>query len=312
MSRLIPVWIDTDTGVDDAVALLCAFQLDHLLIKGISAVAGNVGHDRTFVNARNVCSLAKKEDIKVYPGAHKPLMIDLQDAAFVHGKDGLGGAIIPESKAIVEEKKAWDALYEAALEAKGNLEIVAVGPLTNIAISLYKHPDLTQYVKRILIMGGAAMGGNCTPCSEFNIHTDPHAAETVFKCGIPIVMFGLDVTMKAYLEVEEVQKMAQDKTAVSEFYLKSTKSNIDLYTRYYRPMLCLHDVCPVLYLKYPDLFTGKKAGVYVETQGEISFGKTVTDLWSDAKFPKRQTLVILDVKRNQFRDVVAKLLAKYK
>ncbi len=312
MQDLIPVWIDTDTGVDDAVALLCALQLENIFIKGISAVAGNVGHDRTFVNARNVCSLAKREDIKVYPGAIKPLIVDLQDASYVHYADGLGGAIIPASKAKIETKKAWDAIYEAALEAKGELEIVAIGPLTNIAICLYKYPDLVKYVKRILIMGGAISGGNCTACSEFNIHVDPHAAETVFKCGIPIVMFGLDVTMKAFLEVEEVYEMAKNGTNISKFYLSSTKSNIDVYAKNYRPMLCLHDVCPVIYLKYPKIFSGQMAGVYVETQSAISFGKTVSDLWSDTKFKDRHTLVMLDVQRELFRDIVANLLMKYK
>lgn len=311
MSHKIPVWLDTDTGVDDAIALLCAFQLDQIEVKGVSSVAGNVSHDHTFINARNVVSLAGKESIPVYPGAEKPLMIDLEDAAFVHGADGLGGSIIPESKAPWETKKAWDAIYEEAVKSNGELELVAVGPLTNVALCLYKHPDLVQYVKRILIMGGAIQGGNCTPCSEFNIHADPQAAQTVFKAGIPLVMFGLDVTMKAYLEVDEVYSMAKNPTEVNRFYLECTKSNIDLYARLYRPMLCLHDVCPVLYLQYPELFEGQQAGVYVETQSEICFGKTVSDLWSDRKFPVRQTQVMLDVKREEFRDIISSLLNRY-
>ena len=99
MTDLIPIWIDTDTGVDDAVALLCALKLDKLAIRGISAVAGNVEHAKTFKNCRNVLAYAGREDIKVYPGAIKPMCVELDDASEVHGKDGLGGVVIPDSPA---------------------------------------------------------------------------------------------------------------------------------------------------------------------------------------------------------------------
>ena len=142
MTDLIPIWIDTDTGVDDAVALLCALKLDKLAIRGISAVAGNVEHAKTFKNCRNVLAYAGREDIKVYPGAIKPMCVELDDASEVHGKDGLGGVEIPDSSAEKETMHAWDAIYEAAKKEGGKLQIVAVGPLTNIANAIISHPDL--------------------------------------------------------------------------------------------------------------------------------------------------------------------------
>lgn len=306
-----PIWIDTDTGVDDAFAILCALQLDEVEVMGISAVAGNVGHDRTFINARNVLSLAKREDIKVYPGAIRPMCIELKDASHVHGNDGLGGVTLSSSPAVMETCYAWDALYAEAVKQKGELEVVAVGPLTNIAQSIFKYPELKKLIKRIIIMGGAAVGGNATSAAEFNIYADPHAAQAVFMSEIPVVMFGLDVTLKSYLKVEDVKRIGNHGTKVCRFFEEAAQSNIATYTKFYRPMLCIHDAAPILYLQYPELFTGQEAGVFVETQSEICFGKTVTDLWSDTKFQKRNTIVMLDVDREAFVEKIESLLTRY-
>ena len=312
MTDLIPIWIDTDTGVDDAVALLCALKLDKLAIRGISSVAGNVEHAKTFKNCRNVLAYAGREDIKVYPGAIKPMCVELDDASEVHGKDGLGGVVIPESPAEKETMHAWDAIYEAAKKEGGKLQIVAVGPLTNIANAIISHPDLKCMVKRILIMGGAAVGGNATMAAEFNIYADPHSAETVMQSGIPVVMFGLDVTVDAYLNGKDIQDIRDFNTKISKFFTDVAQSNLNFYIKNYkREILCIHDACPLIYLQYPEIFTGQKAGVYVETQSRLCFGKTVTDIWSDTKFKTRETMVILGVDREKFASTLKGLLQQY-
>ena len=312
MTDLIPIWIDTDTGVDDAVALLCALKLDKLAIRGISAVAGNVEHAKTFKNCRNVLAYAGREDIKVYPGAIKPMCVELDDASEVHGKDGLGGVVIPESPAEKETMHAWDAIYEAAKKEGGKLQIVAVGPLTNIANAIISHPDLKDMVERILIMGGAAVGGNATMAAEFNIYADPHSAETVMQSGIPVVMFGLDVTVDAYLDSKDIQDIRNFNTKISQFFVDVVQANLNFYIKNYkREILCIHDACPLIYLQYPEIFTGQKAGVYVETQSRLSFGKTVTDIWSDTKFKSRETMVMLGVDREKFVSTLKGLLQQY-
>jgi len=312
MTDFIPIWIDTDTGVDDAVALLCALKLDKLAIRGISAVAGNVEHAKTFKNCRNVLAYAGREDIKVYPGAIKPMCVELDDASEVHGKDGLGGVVIPESIAKEETMHAWDAIYEAAKKEGGKLQIVAVGPLTNIANAIISHPDLKDMVERILIMGGAAVGGNATMAAEFNIYADPHSAETVMQSGIPVVMFGLDVTVDAYLDAKDIQDIRNFNTKISQFFVDVVQSNLNFYIKNYnREILCIHDACPLIYLQYPEIFTGQKAGVYVETQSRLSFGKTVTDIWSDTKFKSRETVVMLGVDREKFANTLKGLLQQY-
>ena len=154
----IPViWIDTDTGVDDALALMCAAGLakqGKLRIAGVSAVCGNVEQEKTFENARNVLHLAGCDDIPVYPGAAAPLKKPLETAKHVHGENGLGDAVIEPSPARRLTRPSWDALYDCAREMDGELELVLVGPETNAAIAFREHPDLAKYLKRLLIMGG--------------------------------------------------------------------------------------------------------------------------------------------------------------
>lgn len=307
-----PVWIDSDCGIDDAVALLAAFKLESLDIKGISAVCGNVEESKTFVNNRNIAYMANRTDVKVYHGATKPLNIALATASHVHGNNGLGNIVIDESDAPLETEMAWDMIYKAAKEAKGELEVVAIGPLTNIAIAIAKYPDLEKSIKRLLIMGGAIEGGNATTAAEFNIYADPHAAQAVFKSSIPKVMFGLDVTLKSLINLNDLTRLKEKNSNVSNFFLESIKTLMKFYDAIgYQDTVCLHDACPILYLQYPNLFDGKVAGVYVETQGQITFGKTVSDLHSDFKFEKRDTVVMLAVNQLVFSKTIEDLLLSY-
>ena len=306
----IPVWIDTDTGVDDATALLVATKLEELEIVGVSAVAGNTTLENAFRNARDVLSLAGREDVKVYPGSECPLIRELETAAYVHGSNGLGGAKIPSSSAEKQTQKAWDALYEKAREYSKELVICAIGPLTNLAIAIANHPDLPDYVKELNIMGGAAQGGNVTPCAEFNIYVDPEAAETVFRSGIPVNMFGLDVTLKAYLNKEETAEISSYQTVSAKLFADSNKLLLESHIVKDRKGLCIHDACPIIYTARPQLFEGRDCGIYVETQGEITTGKTCTDLWTDYKYEDRHCKVFLDVDREMFAAILKETYQK--
>ncbi len=310
MMNRIPVWFDTDIGVDDAAALLVLHRVETLEVTGISTVAGNVGVEHTYDNARRVCRLAGAH-YPVYRGADRPLRKELHIAAYVHGENGLGNAELPPSQEPETTLCAWDVLYQEALRRKGELQVIAVGPLTNLAIALAKYPDLPAHLKRILIMGGAAQGGNVTPCAEFNIFADPHAAQIVFKSGVPVVMCGLDVTLKAYLTPEETAEIAGYDSPVCRFFGESTQLLMAFHEKGMQPGLCLHDVCPVLFLTQPELFQGEEAGVYVETRGSLTSGKTVTDLWSDKQFPEKNAFVVLDVDRQGFAAAVRSALLSY-
>lgn len=306
----IPVWIDCDPGVDDASALLLANRLEALKIVGISAVSGNVALSATTTNALKICELMG-EDYPVYPGANKPFAREYEVGESFHGPDGLGGAVLPDPKKKLEDKPAWDAMYEAAKAYGGKLELITLGPLTDVAIALAKYPDFPNYVNRILLMGGSITRGNCTPCAEFNIYADPEAAQMVFRCPIPKVMCGLEVTEEAYLTGEEIASVAGKDTAVCRFIREATPDLLRKNVEAGRPGWCVHDCCPVLYCAMPQLFRGETAGVYVETRSELTRGKTVCDLYSDKKFPERKVFVVTEIDRRKFVDIMSTILQSY-
>lgn len=310
--KKIPIWIDSDCGVDDALALLCALKLDCLDIVGVSSGVGTTTHQNTFRNTRNVLSLANREDIKVYPGCDSSWIEEYRPAPSYHGKNGIGDVILEESSAQEEKMHAWDALYLKAKEFNGELIVITIGQLTNLANAIVKYPDINKYIKQISIMGGAIDGGNTTPCAEANIVRDPHSAQCVFKSNIPIKMFGLDVTEKAYLTVEEINNLNENK--ITSFIKEATKIAIktNLENGYYGHY-CMHDLCPILEIAYPELFKGENAGVYIETQSKLSYGKTVSDLYvlSDHKFKNKNAFVYLDADTKKVREIVIDILNSY-
>lgn len=306
----IPVWIDCDTGVDDAVALLVAHRLEALEIVGLSTVAGNVALDKTTRNTLAVCDLAGA-DYPVHPGAAKPWLQAYADASAFHGADGLGGASLPAPKRSAEKTPMWDALFDAAQRHPGTLTLVATGPLTNAATALAKYPQLTSLLTCIVLMGGAAVGGNRTPCAEYNIFADPDAAQAVFRSGVPLVMCGLDVTHQAYLTPAELDALCEKDTAVTRFVRAATAGALRFNMSAGLGGLCLHDVCPLLYLAQPELFGGEMAGVFVETRGKLTRGKTVTDLYSDYQFDTKNALVLLTLDRARFVEQVVRTLHAY-
>lgn len=315
MSELKRVWIDTDTGIDDAFALISALKLKGLEIVGVSAVNGNVEVEKTFRNARNIVSLCKREDVKVYKGASCPLSVKPAHSYDFHGVDGLGGAIVPDSKAKIEDEAAIDALYKKAKELNGELYIAAIGPLTNLATCMFKYPDFVKYIKEIDIMGGSiAAGGNASICAEFNIFGDPHAAQTVFKSGVPINMFGLDVTLKALLSRDEIESLKNINNLVTKFCYESSAIPMNLFKKLgIGDYMCLHDTCPLAYISDPSLFKGTKAGVYVETQSHLSMGRTISDLYihSDDLFKTKNVTVMTDVDRDKLAKIVIETFKAY-
>lgn len=301
----LPVWIDGDPGVDDAAAILVAHNREELQIVAISTVAGNAPLDKTTRNALCLCDMMGA-DYPVYRGANGPLMREYHDGSEFHGSDGMGDTNLPEPKRSEERQTAWDALYDAAKRYDGKLEVVAMGPLTNIALALSKYPDLKDRLHRIAIMGGSITRGNRTPCAEYNIFADPEAAQIVFRSGARIVMCGLEVTEKAYLTSSELENLRKTKTG--EFYYQASKHILEKNLQAGHKGFCIHDVCPVLYLACEDMFRGEMAGVFVETQAELSLGKTVCDLYSDKQFDEKNTFVVLDIDREAFVEAVTRAM----
>jgi purine nucleosidase len=199
--------IDTDPGQDDAVAILLALASpEEIDVLGITAVAGNVPLHLTQKNARIVCELAGRRDIRVFAGCDKPLVVPLVTAEHVHGKTGLDGPEMIEPTMPLQDQHAVDFIIDTLrTEPAGTVTLCPLGPLTNIATAFLKAPDIISRVKEIVLMGGAYFEvGNITPAAEFNIYVDPEAAAHVFGAGIPLVVIPLDATHKALTTPDRV------------------------------------------------------------------------------------------------------------
>ena len=197
--KKIPIIIDCDPGLDDAINLLLAFASpEEFDILGITTVAGNVEGELTFRNARIICQLAGFSETKIFEGCSRPLLREQVTAGDFHGESGLLGIEIFEPNTPIQSQHGVDFIVESLLSAEKNITLVPTGPVTNIAMAIIKEPKILSKIEKIVLMGGSdAAGGNVTPAAEFNIYADPHAADVVFKCGRPLVVMGLDVTHQA-------------------------------------------------------------------------------------------------------------------
>ncbi|CAH2398972.1 nucleoside hydrolase [Mesorhizobium escarrei] len=294
--------IDTDPGQDDAVAILLAIGSAELEIVGMTAVAGNVPLRLTEKNARKICELAGRPDIKVYAGAIRPLARELVTAEEVHGETGLNGPQLPEPTMQLQDQYAVDFIVETLMkEESGTVTLCALGPLTNIALALIREPKIAPRIKEIVLMGGGFFeGGNVTPTAEFNIYVDPHAADVVFKSGIPIVMMPLDVTHKALTTAKRTQAFRKLGTRVGT----ATTEMLEFFERFDEEKYGtdggpLHDPCVIAYLLKPELFRGRNCNVTVETASELTMGMTVIDWWGVTKRPNN-AMVMRDIDHDAF------------
>lgn len=211
-----PFIIDCDTGTDDAIAIVAALYSEEIEVKAITSVNGNICEAHVCRNNLNLMEYLGK-DVPVARGAVRPLVNSyINQGGGTHGKTGLGNTVLPEAAGSFDPRPASEVLYQTAVEEKGELELLVIGPMTNIAIALIQHGDFAERIKHIWIMGGAAVGGNCTPSAEFNIWVDPEAAAVVFGSGIPMTMVGLDVTRKAAMIEEDAEEMRTVGTRAAE------------------------------------------------------------------------------------------------
>ena len=312
MPQTRKIIIDTDPGQDDAVAILLALGSAELEIVGITAVAGNVPLKLTEKNARKICELAGRPDIKVYAGAIRPLARELVTAEEVHGKTGLNGPQLPDPKMKLQHQYAVDFIVETLMkEEAGTITLCALGPLTNVALALIREPKIAPRIKEIVLMGGGFFeGGNVTPTSEFNIYVDPQAADLVFKSGIPIVMMPLDVTHKALTTAKRTQAIRKLGTRVGT----ATSEMLEFFERFDEEKYGtdggpLHDPCVIAYLLKPELFNGRKCNVIVETASELTMGMTVIDWWGVTKRPKN-AMVMRDIDHDAFFALLVERLAR--
>ena len=273
MRRII---IDTDPGTDDVLAIMMALNSSELSVEGISTVGGNATLAQTTDNALRLMEYLEGggSTMPIAVGADGPLYGSYTHAYHFHGSDGLGVSL-PDSTLEPVREDAVEFLRDRISESPGELSIIAIGPLSNIAAALDNRPDIADAIPEIIIMGGAVgVPGNITPHAEFNIHEDPWAANAVFESGVPITLVGLDVTHETYMHrdggppwFEGTSKQAQ----LGNRILTNRFQELDVTNEFH-----LHDPLAVAAAIEPDILSYQQAMVSVVTDGEER-GRTIAD-----------------------------------
>jgi pyrimidine-specific ribonucleoside hydrolase len=301
-----PIVIDCDPGHDDAIAILLALSSPEVELRGITTVAGNQTLDKTTRNALKVLELAGRTDVPVAAGADAPLKRTLRVAANVHGETGLDGPDLPEPTTKVVDDHAADYLAEVI---EPGVVLVPVGPLTNVALLLERHPDVRDRLERIVWMGGAIAEGNVTPAAEFNAFVDPEAAAIVFGSGIPVTMIGLDVTHKALFTRAHADRLRGAGAAgravaeLSDFFQRFHES------RYGFDGSPIHDALAVAHVIDPTLVTTVNCNIAIETASEQCDGRTVVDRWLVLEDAPRNAHAGIDVDAARFLELLVERIS---
>lgn len=303
------ILIDCDPGHDDAMAIILAFaNPEQFNILGITTVGGNQTLEKVSLNALKILTVIGKK-VPVAKGASEPLIQPLMVAPEAHGDSGMDGPIVDEITLEYESINGIEFLKNQILQATDQVTIVALGPLTNIALLLKTYPEVKKKIEAISLMGGSFSSGNSTASAEFNFYIDPHAAYIVFHSGIPIIQAGTEVSAAASILHSEIE-LFHNKGKVSSFvydllgfYSKFSKGlNIDRSP--------IFDACSVMYLLHPEIFRAKDYYVDIELQGKLTAGMSVTDKRVWYNMPEPNTTVLLDVDREKFVTYLSEAIFK--
>ena len=270
------VIIDTDPGTDDALAIFLALNSPELEVEALTPVAGNVPLELTLSNALRLLEVAGHSHIPVAAGADRPLVRRLITASYFHGQNGLAGIQFPEPTIKPVAETATQLIRRLVHASPHEIGIIAIGPLTNIATAFREDPELPRLIPRLTIMGGSLSGGNITPAAEFNIYVDPEAAQIVFRSGVPLTMVGLDVTRRAMLREEDIQRMESSSKPEGRAAGKIARASLNLVRQTSAaggpPM---HDSLAVGTFINPSVVTLHDLYVDIETAGTLTAGETV-------------------------------------
>lgn len=300
--------LDTDPGIDDAMAIFFAFQSPDIDVLGLTTVYGNVPVSMSTRNALTLCELAD-QDIPVAKGVAMPWVgPESTYAHFVHGDDGFGNINFPASEREPDPRSAAQFIVDMARKYPGEITLVAIGPLGNLALALRLEPELPKLVKGVSIMGGAAfVPGNVTPVAEANIWNDAHAAEIVFDADWELTMFGLDVTNAVPFTPDFMDGLQANNAKLGGFVKEAAKFYTDFYSQNREDRVCFfHDAMPIAHLIQPELFTLQRGNARVSTdplnRGQTTVapaGTTASPLWLEAQ----EINVAVDVDHDALRQL---------
>lgn len=304
--------LDCDPGHDDALALTMAVASTQIKLLGVTTSAGNQTPDKTLNNALRMLTLLGATDVPVAGGNHRPLMRNLKIADYVHGETGLDGADLPEPTFEPVDQSAVELIADILHSQIEPITLVVTGPMTNIALFLRIHPELKNKIKQIVFMGGAAGQGNVHPTTEFNMAVDPEAAKIVVNEGIPLVMAGLNVTLKAQICSDDLERMRKINNQVAQ----AITGQMEFYGKWYGQDefglagTPVHDPCTIAYLLKPAIFETHTAYLDVETQGQLTAGETIVD-FAGLMNRKPNAKVLMNLDRQRFVDLIIDLLHQF-
>jgi purine nucleosidase len=305
--------IDTDPGVDDAIAILLALASPEIELLGISVVAGNVPLEATVSNACKIISLSGCSDIPLYAGAPGPLVREQVYGKYAH-IGAFSDALVPAATVRPQEEHAVDFLVRMTRQAAADndpITICAIGPLTNLALALVRHPDVARGIRQIVSMGGAFTAlGHRTPWAEYNIYADPHAAQIVYGSGVPVVVMPLDMTFQALITEKHITAISENagEAGAAIARLLRTFDRGDMQ-RFGRPGGPVHDATTIAWLLEPDMFEGRAASVGVQVSGKVA-GYTYADFYGKTGLPMNAT-VMNAIDEARFLDMLEERLSIY-
>jgi purine nucleosidase len=273
--------IDTDPGIDDALAILLALASPELRLEALTVVIGNCTTAQGVVNALSVLELAGATHVPVAPGLDRPLLQPVLTAPETHGNTGLGYAQLPRPRQKPTSQHAVDLLIERVMAAPGEITLVAIGPLTNLAMAIRREPAMVEAVREVIIMGGAIRHeGNTTPLAEFNTYVDPHAAHIVFHSGLPITLVPLDVTYHCILTQADVDRLLAIDSPITRFVADATHFYMEFHDEYQSIEGCVINDPLALALTFaPELVETRLLHVTIDLHSPLSLGKTMADFY---------------------------------
>lgn len=278
MKRVI---IDTDPGIDDAAAILFALTSGKLQVEALTTVFGNAEVEQCSRNALKILEVAERNDIPVYQGVGRPLLREPRYATHVHGDNGLGDVEFTPPTTDLAPGRGVEQIVSRIMESPGEITLIALGPLTNVALAVSLEPRIAENVAELILMGGAVFTyGNASPVASANMLNDPEAASIVYRSGMPLTQIGLDVCRPTLITDEHLSLIKAAHTPVTEFLMAITPFIQAFERRLGRISQGVHynDVPAIAYALDPDLFTSKRFYVEIETKGEVASGQTAADI----------------------------------
>lgn len=303
--------LDTDPGIDDSLAILLALASPEIRLEGLSVVHGNSSTEQGTINALSVLEMARAGHIPIYKGCELPLVQPSLLAPETHGDQGIGYAKLPAPLGRPQVQNGIDFLIEKIMSSPGEITVVAIGPLTNIALAIRQEPRIVENVREVFIMGGALRHeGNTTMLAEFNTYVDPHAAHIVFHSGMPITLTPLDVTYQCVFTKQDVERLLKIDSAITIFIADSTRFYMEFHDEYQKIDGCVINDPMTLALTFmPEICDYQDLFVDVDLSGGVSMGNTFADFYHMTKQPANMK-VALGVRPRDFMELFLERMEK--